>query len=69
DFTTAARIVEALTKELGAGTVSATDAGAVKVKVPADLKASPTMLLSKINDIDVAPASPSRVVINERTGT
>lgn len=69
DFTTAARIVDALVKELGAGTAIATDAGAVRVKVPADMKASPTMLLSRINDVDVSPASPSRVVINERTGT
>ncbi len=69
DFTTAQRISDALQKELGAGNATASDAGAVRVKVPAALKENATQLIAKINDIDVSPAAPSRVVINERTGT
>lgn len=69
DFTTAQRISDVLEKALGTGNASATDAGAVRVMVPADQKDNPTSLIAKINDLDVTPASPSRVVINERTGT
>jgi flagellar P-ring protein FlgI len=69
NFATAARIVEAVDKVLGAGSASATDAGAVKVKLPLALKGKPVEALAKLEQIDVTPVSAARVVINERTGT
>lgn len=68
-FTTASRMVAAIDKELGAGTASAKDAGAVTVVVPAAFKDKPVELLAKLEEIDVSPARKSRVVINERNGT
>src|SRR5262249_20749229 len=69
NFATAARIVEAVDKQLGPGSATATDAGAVKVKLPQSLKGKPVEALAKIEQIDVTPVSGARVVINERTGT
>jgi flagellar P-ring protein FlgI len=69
NFATAARIVEAVDKELGPGSASATDSGAVKVKLPASLKGQPVQALAKLEQLDVIPVNAARVVINERTGT
>src|SRR5262249_5450763 len=69
NFTTAARIVAAVGKELGAGSATAADAGAVKGKLPPNLKGKPVEALAKIEQIDVTPLAAARVVINERTGT
>jgi flagellar P-ring protein precursor FlgI len=69
DFTTAQRIVSAIDEAFGAGTASSADPGAVRVKLPATLKAKPVELLAKLQDIDVPPVSNARIVVNERTGT
>ena len=69
NFATAARIVEAIDKELGPGTASATDSGAVRVKLPANVKSLPVQTLARLEQIDVVPVNAARVVINERTGT
>jgi flagellar P-ring protein FlgI len=69
NFATAARIVEAIDKELGPGSASATDSGAVRVKLPQSLHDLPVQALAKLEQIDVIPVNAARVVINERTGT
>ncbi len=69
DFTTASRIAAALDKAFGEGTAFPLDSGAVRVTVPEAMKERPVDLLAKLVEIDVTPAAPSRVVINERTGT
>jgi flagellar P-ring protein precursor FlgI len=69
NFATAQRIVEAVNKELGAGSASAADSGAVKVKLPAALKGKAVEALAKLEQLDVIPVNVARVVINERTGT
>lgn len=68
-FVTANRIVEALEGVLGKGSASAVDAGAVSIKVPAELKDRPVALLAKISEVKVEPTPVARVVVNERTGT
>jgi len=69
NFATAQRIVEAVDKELGPGTATASDSGAVRVKLPAAFKGKAVEALAKIEQIDVQPVNAARVVINERTGT
>ena len=69
DFSTAAHIVQVIDKALGDGTAKALDGGAISVKVPAKLKSKPVQLISELSDLEVEPAHPARVVINERTGT
>ena len=69
NFSTAQRIVEAIDKELGAGAATASDPGAVRVKLPIEYKNKGVEALAKIEQIDVTPSTVARVVINERTGT
>src|SRR5262249_50106867 len=62
DFATAQRVVEAVDKELGAGSAVAVDAGSIKVKASGKLSGKPVELVAKLGDIDVQPVSSARVV-------
>jgi flagellar P-ring protein precursor FlgI len=68
-FVTANKIVGALEGVLGKGAASAVDGGAVRIKVPAELRDQPVALLAKISEVKVDPTPVARVVVNERTGT
>lgn len=69
DFLTADRIAEALNQELGKGSAQALDAGVVEVKAPKEFAKREVALIAKIGEIEVAPATSAKVIINERTGT
>ena len=69
DFTTAQNVAAAINRRFGLGTAQATDAVSVAVRAPvgADVRA---MLMSEIENLDVASAEPSaKVIVNARTGT
>lgn len=69
DFTTAARVAEAVNRAYGAGTAQAMDGGSVAVRGPQDASQR-VAWLGAIQDLDVAPGTaPARVVVNSRTGT
>ncbi|MEP7186252.1 MAG: flagellar basal body P-ring protein FlgI [Rhodanobacter sp.] len=69
DFTTAARIAQAVNQAYGAGTAVAVDGGSVSVRSPQD-SSQKVAWLGAIQSLDVTPGSPpARVVINSRTGT
>ena len=69
DFTTAARIAQAVNHAYGAGTAAAIDGGTVSVRSPQD-PSQKVAWLGAIQNLDVTPGSPpARVVINSRTGT
>jgi len=69
DFTTAARVAEAVNRAYGAGTAQAVDGGSVAVRGPAD-PAQRVSWLGMIQALDVQPGdAPARVVVNSRTGT
>lgn len=68
DFTTAERIVAALSAAMPGPTVHAEHAG----KVTVDFGAAPASLvaeIARIENVVVSPQRKSRVVVNERTGT
>jgi len=72
DFTTSARIAEALNKrfsEAAKPPAQAENAGLVSVTVPPDYTARVTEFLAEIENVAVDADGPARVVINERTGT
>jgi flagellar P-ring protein precursor FlgI len=69
DYATANRIVEAIAKDLGAGTVRAVDGGSIEVKAPRSFDAKPVELIARLGELDVTPSENARVVVNERTGT
>lgn len=69
DFTTAARTVLTINKELGGQYASAKDAGTIDIVTPAAYETKGVELMATIEAIEVNPDQKARVVINERTGT
>ncbi len=69
DFTTAARIAEAIDAKLGPGTAIVRDPGAVVVTIGADWKGKTVNLVAQLEAIESQPDVGARVVIDERTGT
>jgi flagellar P-ring protein FlgI len=72
DFTTSARIAEAINKKFaqrGNGTARAENSGLIEVAIPKDWTARPIEFVAELEALTVEPDRPARVVINERTGT
>lgn len=71
DFTTAWRIAQAINEQLGEKTATPEDAGSVEIKVPKDFTSPEKMIefVSQLENLQVIPDAPAKVVINERTGT
>ncbi len=69
DFTTAARIVEAVNKSLGAELAKADDPGTIVLSLPEEKRSNLVGLVAKLENLQVEADNRARVVINERTGT
>jgi flagellar P-ring protein precursor FlgI len=71
DFTTAARIADAINQRLGGGhpIARADNSALVSVEVPAAQTADPIRFMSQLEMVPVRPDHLARVVVNERTGT
>ncbi|WP_051553527.1 flagellar basal body P-ring protein FlgI [Desulfobulbus elongatus] len=69
DFTTAARMADAINHRFGAGTAKSVDPGTVRVMKPARFRGDTVTFISDLEGIDVAPDGPAKIVVNERTGT
>lgn len=67
DYTTAQRIADALSRDLGIAGVRVVHAA--KVEVPLSPGMTVPRLISRVENISVAPDYAARVVVNERTGT
>jgi len=71
DFTTSARIVDAVNKRFSAASPSAhaENSGLVTVPVPPEFSAHTMEFMSQLENLVVDADSAARVVVNERTGT
>ena len=70
DFTTADRIRRVVDDKYGIASASAISASTIAVKIPDEMQSDLISFIANLEEIDVqAAAPPSRVVINERTGT
>ncbi|MCP4006733.1 MAG: flagellar basal body P-ring protein FlgI [bacterium] len=69
DFTTAARIAEAINKSIRAKVAHATDSGSVDILIPEGSRTNVVPFLAQVEDIEVIPDRTAAVVLNERTGT
>lgn len=67
DYTTAQRIADALSSQLGLNGVRVVHAA--KIEVPVQSSAALPRLISRIESVSVQPDYKARVVVNERTGT
>ena len=68
DFTSASRLAAAV-NGVFTNSAHAVDSTDVRVQMPAGASASPVDFIAQLEDIEVTPAAPARVIINERTGT
>jgi len=71
DFTTSARIAEAVNKRFpSSGTAArAENSGLVSISIPAEYANRTTQFISELETLPVDADRPARVVVNERTGT
>lgn len=69
DFTTAARIEDAINRDMGRGAARMLDGGTVMLNVSAVGNGSPAHVLSRVENIAVEPESRARVVVDQRSGT
>lgn len=69
DFTTAARVAEAINGRLDAVVAYASDPGTILVEVPKSKRRDLVRLVANIENLDIEPDQNARVVINEKTGT
>ena len=69
DFTTAARVVKVVNKELAGKYATALDAGTIDLTAPASFEGKGVELLAMIESLDINPDQAAIVVVNEKTGT
>lgn len=69
DFTTAARAAQAINTRFESPLAKAVDAAAIKIKVPKVFEDDLITFLAIIEEIEVVPDIPAKIVVNERTGT
>ena len=69
DLGTALRIADAINTQIGAGTVTLLDPGALQVALPAGDPAAAAQLLGQIGELRVTPDRAARVIIDGRDGT
>ncbi len=69
DFTTAARVAQAISGKVGEGAAKAVDPATVVVKVPDEFKEDVVGFVASLEALEVQPDEIARVVVNERTGT
>lgn len=68
DFTTAARVVDALNKRFGA-VAQAENSALIRVKLPADYRQNSTGFVAALEQLTVETDRAAQIVVNERTGT
>jgi flagellar P-ring protein precursor FlgI len=68
DFTTAKRIAMAVNDFIGAPTAEPLDPATVEITVPQQFKGNVVALLTEIEQLQVEPDMPAKIVIDERSG-
>lgn len=69
DFSTAQQVAERLNAAMGGRYANAVDASTVAMDVPPNYRGNLVPLMASVENIEVAPDAPARVVVDEKTGT
>ena len=69
DFTTAARIAEAVNARMPGASARPLDASTVQFHVPTNYQENLALMVAELESLQVEPDTIGKVVINERTGT
>jgi flagellar P-ring protein precursor FlgI len=67
-FTSASRLAAAINESFTNSAI-AVDATSVRVKMPAGVESYPVDFIARLENLEITPETPARVIINERTGT
>ena len=67
-FTSASRLAEAINVAF-TNSAHAVDPTSVKVRIPDGAEGFPVDFIARLEDLEITPDAPARVIINERTGT
>jgi flagellar P-ring protein FlgI len=68
DFTSASRLAAAV-NEVFTNSAQAVDSTSVRVRIPEGAEAFPVDFIARLENLEVQPDTPARIIINERTGT
>ncbi|MDR2443557.1 MAG: flagellar basal body P-ring protein FlgI [Deltaproteobacteria bacterium] len=69
DFTTAARVAEAVNEVLPGASARPLDAATIELSVPANYRENLAVMVAELENVSVIPDSVGKVIINERTGS
>ena len=69
DFSTSMQMAERLNAAMGGQFATAVDGASVDVAVPAEYRGNLVPLMASVENIEITPDSPARVVVDEKTGT
>jgi len=68
DFTTAKRVAAAVNDYLGTKTAEPVDPSTVQLSIPPEFKGNVVALLTEIEQLQVEPDTPAKIIIDERSG-
>lgn len=68
DFTTSQRIAKAINNSFGSDLARSADSGTVELTTPMGYENNIAQLITQVEQLNVTPDAPARVVINESTG-
>ena len=69
DFSTAQKIAESLNSAMGGVFAHAVDASSIALAVPPQYKGNMVPLMASVENLEVSPDTPAKVVVDEKTGT
>ena len=69
DFSTSMQMAERLNAAMGGQFATAVDGASVDVAVPAEYRGNLVPLMASVENIEITPDSPAKVVVDEKTGT
>ena len=69
DFSTAQQIAERLNRAIGGPYARAEDASSIRINVPPQYKNNLVPLMASVENLEVTPDTPAKVVVDEKTGT
>jgi flagellar P-ring protein precursor FlgI len=69
DFTTCLRLSQVINRGLGDGIARSVDASTVEVSIPVEYQKRLVEFIVQVENLEIAPDSIAKVVLNERTGT
>ncbi|MBT8763787.1 flagellar basal body P-ring protein FlgI [Desulfohalobiaceae bacterium Ax17] len=69
DFSTTAQIVDKINNSFNRDVAKAEDISTVRVKVPERFRGNLIPFLASLENLDISPDSPAKIVVDEKTGT